>query len=173
MLPRPSSSSIHPQTIVPTGGLSMRSHDIHVRRLTSSDLADVTRIDATITGKERKDLWTKRFDAYEGIRPPWACLVAEYDGHVAGFVFGWTSGWEFGIPGEVGWIDIIGVDPVFRGKGIGRALVDQFVEEAQERRGIKRIFTLVNPADPEINGFFGSMGFAPGDMRQLQKQIVA
>jgi GNAT superfamily N-acetyltransferase len=150
----------------------MPRDSIHIRRLTADDLAAVTRIDEKITGQERKELWTKRLDAYEGIRPPWACLVAEYDGRVVGFVFGWTSGWEFGIRGEVGWIDIIGVDPVYRGKGIGRALLESFIENARERRGIEQIFTLVDPDDAEINQFFTSLGFTPGKMKHLHRRIV-
>ena len=145
---------------------------IHIRKLTTDDLAAVTRIDEKITGKERRDLWAKRLDAYEGIRPPWACLVAESDNRVVGFIFWWTSGWEFGIRGEVGWIDILGVDPVYRGKGIGRALVESFIENAQWRRGIEQIFTLVDPDDSEINHFFTSLGFTPGKMKHLQKRIV-
>jgi GNAT superfamily N-acetyltransferase len=145
---------------------------IHIRKLTTDDLEAVTRIDEKITGKDRRDFWAKRLDAYEGIRPPWACLVAEYDYRVVGFIFGWTSGWEFGIRGEVGWIDIIGVDPVYRGKGIGRALVESFIENAQERRGIEQIFPLVDPDDSEINQFFTSLGFTPGKMRHMQKRIA-
>jgi GNAT superfamily N-acetyltransferase len=150
----------------------MQTHVIHVRRLTGNDLGPISEIDARITGMDRRELWAKRFDAYEGIRPPWACLVAEYDGRVVGFLFGWTSGWEFGIPGEVGWVDIIGVDPVYRGKAIGRALVEGFVEEAQERRGIKRIFTLVDASDPGISGFFTALGFSPGELKHLQRSVA-
>ncbi|MBI3940054.1 MAG: GNAT family N-acetyltransferase [Acidobacteria bacterium] len=152
----------------------MKNDAIYVRALTTSDLASVSEIDATITGRERKDLWAKRFDAYEvGIRPPWACLVAEFRGRIVGFLFGWASGWEFGIPGQVGWIDIIGVDPMHRGKDVGRALVNSFIENAQQRRGIEQVFTLVDPNDPGINGFFSSLGFVAGNMRQLQKRIAS
>jgi len=150
----------------------MTNDSIHIRMLTQDDLSAVIEIDTRITGEERKDLWTKRFDAYQGgIRPPWACLVAEHRGHIVGFLFGWASGWEFGIPGEVGWIDIIGVDPVYRGKQVGRALVERFIENAQDRRNIDQVFTLVNPEDPVINGFFSSLGFKPGRMRHLVRQV--
>ena len=61
---------------------------IHIRKLTTDDLAAVSRIDEKITGKDRRDLWVKRLDAYEGIRPPWACLV------VCGPTYQHTSGWK-------------------------------------------------------------------------------
>jgi GNAT superfamily N-acetyltransferase len=61
---------------------------------------------------------------------------------------------------------------VYRGKGIGRALVESFIENAQERRGIEQIFTLVDPDDAEINQFFTSLGFTPGKMKHLQKRIA-
>jgi GNAT superfamily N-acetyltransferase len=157
-----------------TEGEGMKEDSIYVRQLTKDDLSAVSKIDAQITGKERKDLWAHRFDAYAGgIRPPWACLVAEQRGHVVGFLFGWSSGWEFGIAGEVGWIDILGVDPVYRGKQVGRALVERFIENAQQRRAIEQVFTLVDVDNAGLNGFFASLGFTPGKMKHLQKRTVS
>lgn len=151
----------------------MTNDSIDIRVLTQNDLAAVIEIDTRITGQERTDLWTKRFDAYQGgIRPPWGCLVAVQGTHVIGFLFGWASGSEFGIPGEVGWIDIIGVDPVYRGKKVGRALVERFIENAQDRRAIQQVFTLIDFEDSEINGFFSSLGFKPGKMRHLVRHVA-
>ena len=50
--------------------------------------------------------------------------------------------------------------------------VENFIRNAQERRGIEQIFPLVDPVDPEINQFFTSLGFTPGKMKHLQRRIV-
>ncbi len=50
-------------------------------------------------------------------RSPIALLIVEMDGKVIGFIIGDASGWEYGVPEQVGWIDTIGVDPAYQRKG--------------------------------------------------------
>lgn len=80
-----------------------------IRTLTENDLNAVVEIDRKILGKVRREYW-KRKIAYADIYPRPA-LVAEISGNVVGFILGYVSGWEFGVPDTVGWIDTIGVDP--------------------------------------------------------------
>jgi ribosomal protein S18 acetylase RimI-like enzyme len=143
---------------------------VFIRRLERDDFTAVVAIDERITGHPRHDYWRDRFETAESIRPPWASLVAELDGRVVGFLLGWSSGWEFGIRGSVGWIDVIGVDPPYRGRGVGRALVRAFAEGAQELRNIETIFTLVDSGDSQIREFFGRLGFTPGKMLHLERR---
>jgi ribosomal protein S18 acetylase RimI-like enzyme len=65
----------------------------------------------------------KRIEISEAIRPHWASLVAEVDNCVVGFVLGRAGEFEFGLPGTIAWIEIIGVDPAYRGQGIAQELV--------------------------------------------------
>ena len=95
----------------------MAEKAVSIRRLERDDFTAVVAIDERITGHPRHDYWRDRFETAESIRPPWASMVAELDGRVVGFLLGWSSGWEFGIRGSVGWIDVIGVDPPYRGRG--------------------------------------------------------
>ncbi|MEM2107785.1 MAG: GNAT family N-acetyltransferase [Candidatus Bathyarchaeia archaeon] len=50
------------------------------------------------------------------------------DGKVVGFMMGYVSGWEFGVPDTVGWIDTLGVDPAYQRRGVGRALFNALIE---------------------------------------------
>jgi ribosomal protein S18 acetylase RimI-like enzyme len=142
---------------------------VSIRRLERDDFTAVVAIDERIIGHPRHDYWRDRFETAESIRPPWASLAAELDGRVVGFLLGWSSGWEFGIRGSVGWIDVIGVDPPYRGRGVGRALVQAFADAARELRDIKTIFTLVDSEDSQFREFFGRLGFAPGKMLHLER----
>src|SRR5271157_187373 len=101
---------------------------VKIRVLDENDLDAIVEIDERILGKERRAFW-KRKIAYSGIFPRPA-LVAELEGKVVGFILGYVSGWEFGVPDCVGWIDTLAVDPTYQRSGIGRtmflALVDIF-----------------------------------------------
>jgi len=91
-----------------------------VRALEADDLDQVIRIDERLTGQTRKEYWKKRFEL-SSLRPQWMSLVAETDQRLVGFLFGWTSESEFGISGSTAWIDLIGVDPPYRGRGVAHA----------------------------------------------------
>lgn len=146
--------------------------NIFIRNLRKSDLAAIVNIEERVTGVARRDYWEKRIEISEAIRPHWASLVAELDHRVVGFVFGRAGELEFGLPGTVAWIEIIGVDPAYRHQGIARALLEQFTASAEDH-GIKTIFTLVNDDQREIKDFFNRLGFAQGKMQHFQKETAA
>src|ERR671911_1955599 len=136
---------------------------VHIRNLAKEDLPFIVNIEERLTGVYRPDYWAKRIEISEAIRPHWASLVAEVEGKVAGFTLGRAAELEFGLPGTVAWIEIIGVDPAHRGQGIAQELVGQFAESAEDH-GIKTIFTLVTSDQTEMQHFFSRLGFVHGKM---------
>ena len=146
--------------------------NVYVRSLEKNDLALIVNIEERVTGIGRRNYWEKRIEISEAIRPHWASLVAELDNHVVGFVFGRAAELEFGLPGTVAWIEIIGVDPAYRRQGIARALLDRFTSSAEDH-GVKTVFTLVNNDQPEMKDFFNRLGFAQGKMQHFQKETAA
>lgn len=148
----------------------MTRASVTVRAIEPSDLAAVVAIDEKLTGHVRKDYWRTRFDI-AALRPPWMSSVAEMDGRVVGFLFAWVGESEFGIAGPTGWIDLIGVDPAYRGRGVGEALVDRFVDGARELRAIQKVATLIDLAQPDIREFFVRRGFRHGPMVQLERRV--
>lgn len=148
----------------------MTRASVTVRAIEPSDLPAVVAIDEKLTGQVRKDYWRTRFDI-AALRPPWMSSVAEMDGRVVGFLFAWVGESEFGIAGPTGWIDLIGVDPAYRGRGVGEALVDRFVDGARELRAIQKVATLIDLAQPDIREFFVRRGFRHGPMVQLERRV--
>jgi len=146
------------------------SKEIYVRNLEKRDLQAIVTMEERQTGVARPDFWEKRIEISEAIRPHWASLVAELDSRVVGFILGRAGELEFGLPGSVAWIEIIGVDPPYRRRGIAQELVEQFAESAADH-GIKTIFTLVDSAENEMQHFFGRVGFVQGKMLHYQKEL--
>lgn len=144
--------------------------NIHIRNLQKDDLSAIVNMEERVTGMARKSYWEKRIEISEAIRPHWASLVAELDNRVVGFILGRAGELEFGLPGTVAWIEIIGVDPAYRHQGIARQLIESFAASAEDH-GINTIFTLVDHAKPEMERFFTRLGFAQGKMAHFQKEI--
>jgi ribosomal protein S18 acetylase RimI-like enzyme len=143
--------------------------NIYIRSLDKNDIEAIVAIEDRVTGVARRGYWEKRIEISEAIRPHWASLVAELDNRVVGFLLGRAGELEFGLPGTIAWIEIIGVDPAYRKRGIARALLEQFTSSAEDH-GVKTIFTLVGRDQPGIKSFFNSLGFAQGEMVHFQKQ---
>jgi GNAT superfamily N-acetyltransferase len=141
---------------------------IAARPVEPSDLEAIIRIDEKLGGQVRKEYWQKRLELAL-LRPPWMSLVAETDGRLVGFLFGWVGESEFGITEPTGWIDLIGVDPPYRGRGVGQALVDQFVASGRELRAIGKVATLIDLAQPDVREFFLRRGFHHGPMVQMER----
>ena len=144
---------------------------VTVRPIEPSDLDAVVRIDEKLSGSTRKEYWQRRLEM-SALRPPWMSLVAETDGRVAGYLFGWVGESEFGIPEPTAWIDLIGVSLSYRGRGVGRALLDRFVASGRELRAIRRVATLVDVTQADVREFFTRRGFRLGRLIQLERDAA-
>jgi GNAT superfamily N-acetyltransferase len=143
---------------------------VSVRALETTDLDAVVAIDERLTGQTRKDYWRTRFDV-AALRPPWMSAIAELDGRVVGFLFGWVGESEFGIAGPTAWVDLVGVEPAYRGRGVGAALLDRFVEGGRELRAIRKVATLIDLDQADVREFFVRRGFRHGPMVQLERTL--
>lgn len=140
-----------------------------IRSMTIKDLQRITEIDTKVLGKERSDYWEMKLIMVEK-RSPLASLVAELDGKVVGFIIGDASGWEYGAPDNVGWIDTIGVDPEYQRRGFAKLLLTEMVGNLK-KVGVDTIYTFVNWRDWSLLQFFDANGFERGDMINLKMQV--
>jgi predicted N-acetyltransferase YhbS len=142
---------------------------VKIRALAYGDLDAIVAIDKALLGKERPELWSMKIELSEN-RSPLTSLVAEMNGKVVGFILGDASGWEYGVPNNVGWIDTIGVHPEYHRKGIARLLFKEMVNNLK-KVGVNTIYTLVNWKEWDLLHFFDKMHFLKGDMLQLELKL--
>jgi len=143
--------------------------NLNIRTLRREDLDAIVRIDEKVLGENRKSYWEKKLELMNN-RSSQISLVAEVEGSVVGFILGDVSGWEFGVPETIGWIDTIGVDPAYQKKGLARALAHELIKNLKVL-GVKTIYTLVSWNDWDLLQFFHAMGFTRGDMINLELKI--
>ncbi|HEX9799039.1 MAG TPA: GNAT family N-acetyltransferase [Thermoanaerobaculia bacterium] len=142
---------------------------IRVRSLSELDLGDIVRIAERTRNAYQPDLWEDRVTYYLR-RDPDSSVVAEVDGKVVGFMLGDVRSGEFGIEEPSGWIEVIGVDPDAAGRGVGRALGEEMLARYRAR-GVARVRTMVDRSMPDVERFFGSLGFAADSLRPFVKPL--
>jgi len=102
-------------------------------------------------------------------RSPAGCLATEINGEMVGFILGDVRGWEFNIPLS-GWIEILGVDPEYQGKGVGRKRADSLFDYFK-KNNIQSVHTVINWDDADMVDYFRSLGFSRGNFTHLEKTL--
>jgi ribosomal protein S18 acetylase RimI-like enzyme len=143
--------------------------DVKIRALRKEDLGAIVEIDAKVLGENRKDYWERKLKLMND-KSSQVSLVAEVEGKVLGFILGDISGWEFGVPDTIGWIDTIGIDPAYQKEGLATALAHELIKRLKAI-GVRTIYTLVSWSDWDLLQFFHAMGFTRGDMINLELKI--
>lgn len=152
------------------------SAGVKIKPLNLDNIKDLVRIEERIEGRlgiineERMD-YLKEAARYNIERSdPMMSLGAELDGNIVGFIFGEIRIWEFGLSEKTGWIRILGVDPDFQRRGIGKKLGEALLEHFK-LRGIKKVRTLAEWYTGDLISFFKSLGFNMLNIIPLEKEL--
>jgi len=147
------------------------TREVSVRPASELDIGDIVRIDEKIGGDYRPEVWERRLGYYIR-RDPDASVVAEStDGRVVGFMLGEVRSGEFGLEHPTGWVEVLGVDPDFRGRAVGRQMAEAMLEHFRSRGAIE-VRTLVDEeAMGDVAGFFRSLGFEPAPLQPFVMQL--
>lgn len=148
---------------------NLSTQEVIIRIMKEEDLDRIIEIDNKVLKENRPEYWERKVEM-TGKKSPLPSLVAEMEDEVVGFIFGEASGWEYGVPENIGWIDTIGVDPVYQKKGIGQLLMKELLNY-MKKVGVDTVYTLVNWRDWELLRFFNVIGFTRGDMINLELKI--
>jgi len=143
--------------------------NMKIRSFGKEDLEAIVEIDEKVLGENRRSYWERKLELMNN-KASQVSLVAEVEGKVVGFILGDVSGWEFGVPDTIGWIDTIGIDPVYQKKGLATALASELIKNLKTI-GVRSIYTLVSWNDWDLLQFFHAMGFTRGDMINLELKI--
>jgi predicted N-acetyltransferase YhbS len=143
--------------------------NVKIRALKTEDLGAIVKVDERVLGESRKNYWERKLKLMNN-KSSQISLVAEVEGEVVGFILGDVSGWEFGVPETIGWMDTIGVDPAYQKKGVATALAHELIKNLKAI-GVRTIYTLVSWNDWDLLQFFHAMGFTRGDMINLELKI--
>ncbi|MFC1884182.1 GNAT family N-acetyltransferase [Thermodesulfobacteriota bacterium] len=140
-----------------------------IRTMVPADLDRIVEIDNKVLGKPRPEYWEMKVEL-DKKRPQVSSLVAEMEGRVVGFIIGYASSWEYGVPEKIGWIDTIGVDPEYQREGIARMLFAKMTKNLK-KVGVDTLYTFVTRRDWKLLKFFNGVGFQEGDMINLELDI--
>jgi ribosomal protein S18 acetylase RimI-like enzyme len=146
----------HRRWDMPTG-----DEEVRIRRMTEADLPKVKEIDRELVGPDRALSWPLRVEAHWWVYRGMPNFVAEAGRELVGFLMGDIRGTEYGTDVS-GWIDMMGVLPQARGRGIGRKLVEAFCREC-ELQGVRARVVFME-TDKRLAGFWSSLGFRKGNI---------
>ncbi len=146
----------------------VNDNDITIRQMEASDLSDILDIDRKIQGASRAASYNyPDIDNFKGLIDFSYVAVAEEK--TIGFILG--NHLHIGEPSaEIGLIQILGIEPDFRGRKIGKRLVDAFTKAAIER-GLKTVRVMLREDDSQLAPFFTKMNFERGRLIDYLKKL--
>lgn len=147
----------------------MNQAEVRVRALEDTDIGDIIALDEKLGGEYRPEVWERRLGYYLR-RDPESSSVAEAGGKVIGFMLGEVRSGEFGLEEPTGWIEVLGVDPDYRGGAVGRRLAER-VLSSFAALGARSVRTLVDDEMSGIGEFFLALGFEPATLRPFVKRL--
>ncbi|HEV8630003.1 MAG TPA: GNAT family N-acetyltransferase [Thermoanaerobaculia bacterium] len=148
-----------------------QTSEVRIRPVEELDIEDIAAIDEKIGGRYRPEVWEKRLFYYLR-RDPEGSFVATAGGKVVGFMLGEMRAGEFGMEEPTGWVEVLGVDPGFQGRTVGRQLASAMLDRFRAQ-GAHRVQTLVDDTRPQIEAFFAALGFHPAPVKALALELDA
>jgi len=144
--------------------------DADVRSMVPADLADIVRIDRGITGRDRGGYMARRLAETLEDSAIRVSLTGRADGVIVGYLMARADLGDFGRTDPVAVIDTIGVDPEYAHRGVGHAMVSQLFANLGALR-VERVETVVSHREPQLAGFFTSVGFAPSQRLAFVRRL--
>jgi len=148
--------------------------NIKIREAANSDLPTLGRLGALLV-QEHHDFDPRRFLAAKNRTPQdyasflgarlndrnAVVLVAETKGETIGYAYGEIEGYDYmSLRGPAGVLNDLIVDPAYRGRGIGRWLLDEIISRLKSR-GVPRIVLSTAAKNKSAQRLFERSGFRP------------
>ena len=149
----------------------MKESTMKIRLMKADDFDAVVGIDGKVLQTARPEYYRVKFEKLFNTNDylP-VSLVAEEAGKVVGFVMGELYLGEYGIFQEEATLHTIGVDPDYQQKGIGKNLINEFVDHLR-KVGVQKLNTLVDWNDSKLIHFFSANRFSPSKTINLERRL--
>ena len=150
----------------------MNESTVKIRLMKADDFSAIVGIDERVLKASRPEYYRMRFEKFVTSKDyvPTSLVAESQDGTIVGFVMGELYIGEYGISEDRATLDTIGVDPAYQDKGVGRRLINEFMDHLK-RLGVRRVNTLVDWNDGNLVKFFGVNKFSPSTTINLARNI--
>jgi len=141
-----------------------------VRSMRRDDLPALVAIDRRITEQDRPAYYARKLEEVFNESAVRVSLVAEIDGHPAGFIMARVDFGEFGHTEPEAVMDTIGVDPRHGHEGVATALLSQLSANLGALRA-ESLRTEVTWNRFDLLSFLNRMGFRPHRRLALRLEL--
>lgn len=150
----------------------MNTAGITIRLMKPEDFDAVVDIDEKVFRNRRPEYYERKFEKLFESRDyiPGSLVAERKDAGVVGFVMGEIYLGEYGIFQEHATLDTIGVDPDYQHQGVGKRLIDEFIDHLGDV-GVKKVHTLVGLDDAQLLRFFNANQFSPSKTINLERTL--
>ena len=150
----------------------MTETEFNIRLMKADDFDAVVAIDEKVLKAARPDYYEMKFEKLISSKDylPTSLVAEGEDGTLVGFIMGELYMGEFGIFQEEATLDTIGVDPDYQRKGVGKQLINEFMDHLK-RLGVQKINTLVDWNDSKLIHFFSANRFSPSKSINLERRL--
>ena len=150
----------------------MNGVTINIRLMKADDFEAIVEIDNKVLKSSRREYYSMRFEKLFQSKDylPASFVAENQDGVVVGFIMGELYMGEYGISIEEAKLDTIGVDPEYQKNGIGKLLINEFMDHLKKLE-VHKINTLVDWKDSGLINFFSANKFIPSTTINLERSI--
>jgi predicted N-acetyltransferase YhbS len=143
-----------------------------IRLMKPEDFEAVLEIDEKLLKVSRRRYYEMKFEKLFGTRDylPASFVAEAEDGAVVGYIMGELYMGEYGIFQERATLDTIGVDPTYQHKGIGKRLINEFIQHLK-KVGVQKVNALINWNTPQLIIFFRANQFSPSQTINLERSL--